>query len=127
MIWSGAAYKVFQCPAHENVNECSNTAKCREFLSWYVVVPEEKLICEELGKDRQGRSCNHSCRRKAVSMKYYKDVSLFLPELSGVQTVSISSSILSIVVCLCASCSFTLPHKRWDFRNTNLLNIKCGF
>ena len=66
---------------------------------------------------RQWRSLNHCCGEKALSIKYYKCVSVFLPWLCGMKIVSfLRWIILSSVSCPVLPHVSTLSHKWHDFR-----------
>ena len=69
-------------------------------------------------------SCNHCCRRKAVSFTYSEKVYLY-PYTLG------ACAILTSVVSPAVLHVSTVSHKRYDFRGAggggNLINIKCVF
>jgi hypothetical protein len=65
---------------------------------------------------------------QAINIQYYECVSVFLPQLTGMQLSSyLRHFILSSVACLAVPYSSTLSHKRHDFRGKKLLEIKCVF
>jgi hypothetical protein len=72
----------------------------------------------------QGRSRNHSCRGKAISMTYSKRVSVVLVIQHAKRMRRI---ILSSVACTAPQYFSTFSHKRHDFRVKKLLNIKCYY
>jgi hypothetical protein len=68
----------------------------------------------------EARSRNHCCRRKAISNNYIYRMcvcSLSYPACKAHAWY---------VACADVPCFTTLPHKRYDSRVKNLLNVKCG-
>jgi hypothetical protein len=61
----------------------------------------------------EGRSCNHCCRGKAISITYSECVSVALVIRHAKRMRPI---ILSSVDCLAVTYVFTLSHKWHDFR-----------
>jgi hypothetical protein len=67
---------------------------------------------------------NLYCRGKAISIKYYECVSVFLPYLSHMQIASFLCHILSSVACLALPYFSTLAHKQHDFHGKKSIENK---